>query len=237
MKTNDGKVALQAIAPSDVGGRYWVECKIRPENVQDKLAKIQAIQGLRNADGTGRPFLADEDIRQYLGISDDRPEEYADRIDQQLLEAADPDIQAIKKAAVASDWKKAHKDQERTADKILNPPNDQLSAQEKLIKSLTPEMLQQIVKLAGGMPPDQFGQTSGQDILQSADQQLAQQQMLAMLPQSVQPPGQAPMGQGVMPTALPSQTFMPQGAPPALPPAVMANRQVARGRPINTPGR
>ena len=250
------------LTAEEIGEGFWVEVKIKPPSLQDEMTQSQIAQVMRAAGVDGKPMMSDVDINRYV-FKREHPEELARNIEMQLFAAQDQEIQKIKQAAMSEVWKKDNADMVKDADRILNKSADKDAAFNKFKKELTPEKLQEMMKLVAmteqaklqGIPPEQFIQKLA---TQEAQQGVAERQA-GMLPASVQPPAGAPgevrpfvagvqpgmpvtgapMMTGPRPQAMPSQAMMPMGsqAQTGVNPAAQVTAQMRRGKPINKPSR
>lgn len=201
------RTTSETLTSADVGDRFTVIVKIKPELPQEEMQKAQLIQAFRGPGVDGRPFLSDRELRSLWG--GENPETSERQIDAQLLLNDSPDIKKMIIAAREQRWMEANPEIKELADKRLG---------EAL--SLRPQELQAIIQIA-------VKQALG---AQGAQQLLAQADTMAGGGTPMGAPGQGPVGMD--PAALPSQ--MQIGADPAAQtrqdPAVLAASQAQRGR-------
>lgn len=230
------KTTMVELSPEEIAEHFWVEVTIKPPSIQDKMAQSQIAQALRAPGSDGRPSMSDRDIAAYV-FEYAHPEELQKNIDLQMFEAASPEVQELKQAALLEEWKDEHKELVKVAEKILNPVSDDAEF-ERFRRELTPEKLEALIQLAAeakhaqmmGVPPEQMMmQAQAQAALQDAAARQA-----SLLPASVAPPGQP--GQP-SPQVMPSQMNMLMGAQAqtSANPVMQQASQMRRGRPVNKP--
>ena len=231
------KTMMVELSPDEIGEHYWVEVKIKPPSIQDKMAQSQIAQALRAPGSDGRPGMSDKDIAAYV-FEYAHPEELQKNIDLQMFEAASPEVRELKQAALLEQWKDNHKELVKVAEKILNPVSDDAEF-ERFKKELTPEKLEALIQLAAeakhaemmGIPPEQM--------MQQAQAQAAMREAAArqaeLLPASVAPPGQPGQAPGgPPPEVMPSQMgMMNANAQTGAVPAIRQASQMRRGKPKN----
>ena len=202
------QTSYETLTPEDIGGRYSVVVKIRPELPQDRMVKAQLAQAYRAPGVDGRPLMDDRTIAEDI-IEAEHPDTIQRRIDGMLLPAKSKNISDMLTAAQEQQWMDDHPETMALADKRLG---------EAL--SLRPQELQAIIQLA---VKQALGAQGAPQLLAQADAMAGGQPPMGM-------PGQGPVGMD--PAALPSQ--MQLGADPAAQtnqdPAMLAASQAQRGR-------
>lgn len=207
------RTTSETLTAADVGGRYAVIVKIKPELPQEEMQKAQLIQAFRAPGVDGRPFFSDRELRSLWG--GESPESSEREIDAQLLLNDSPDVKKLIVAAREQRWMEANPEIQELADKRLGKALE-----------LRPQELQQMIAIGVKMA---LGAQGGDQLLALGDQ-AATGQPVQLPPGGIAPPGMNPAAGG-----LPSQMQMtPEQALPDR--NQLAASQARRGRPVNPPG-
>lgn len=214
---------LLTITNEDVGDHVRVVVKLTPKTTQDEVAAAQIAAALRQPGANGKPLMSDEDINRTV-FKRPHPERIAERVELDIVEANNPDIQQLKQAAYTALWRKEHKDIVKLAE---NPDGEETV-------TMTKSKLQELVTtLAEAKHAEMMGVP-----VDAMMQQAVMQQQMAAVQQGQADPAAAPpgVGGGLAQAALPEQfAMMPADMIPE--PQKTQAKQTRRGKPQNKPGR
>ncbi len=97
------------IGPADVAGHVDVVCRITPTLPTEKMAMMQQMGILRQRDPkTGRPLADDKSIREMYPEVFERPDEINQRVDEEVYEQSEPEIQQWNRDEFMERWRKDH---------------------------------------------------------------------------------------------------------------------------------
>jgi len=216
---------MLTLSPDDARDHYWVEVTITPKSSQEDMLRSQLAQAFRAPGPTGAPLMSDLDLHENILRSDD-PAGMVARASAQMFELTDPEIAEIRSLTMRENWKKDNKDMVREFEK-LSAPDAQF---ERLRKSLTPEKLEKLIKVAAAA---EHAKMMGQDPAEA----VAQMQQMAMMQQQQAAAPQVPdtvlpfQEQGPSPEVAPTQMGMTQAPQPMeMTPELLAT-QMRRGKP------